>query len=147
MQQTQSNAYNDGVICSTMQNLQVVNNAESASCQQLTQQHSITLPLFQFDLIYGPSPDRIGSPAIRSPWRPVLVTAPGEQTGRPCRTMCQSAIRLNIRHGPYLAPLVALMCGSQRPQSRPDITQSHLKPCPPLTFWAFRPLRPESASF
>ena len=130
-----------------MQDLQIVNNAANATYQQLTRQHSITLPLYQFDLVYRPSTDRIGGPAIRSPGRPVPVTAPGGQTGRPCRTMCQSAIRPDIRHSPYRAPLVALMCGSQRPQSRPGITQSHLKPCPPLTFWAFRPLRPESASF
>ena len=87
LQQMQSNTYNGGVICSTMQNLQVVNNAESANCQQLTRQHSITLSLFQFDLIYGPSTDRIGGPAIRSPWCPVPVTAPGEQTGSTCRTL------------------------------------------------------------
>ena len=87
LQQMQSNAYNGGVICSTMQNLQVVNNAESASYEQLTRQHSITLPLFQVGLIYGPSTDRIDRPAIRSPWGLVPVTDPGGQTGRPCRTM------------------------------------------------------------
>ena len=70
-----------------MQNLQVVNNAKSATYQQLTQQYSITLPLFQFDLIYGPSTDRIGGPAIRSPWGLVPVTAPGGQTGSTCRTL------------------------------------------------------------
>ena len=41
-----------------MQDLQVVNNAESATYQQLTQQHIITMPLYQFDFVYGPSPDR-----------------------------------------------------------------------------------------
>jgi hypothetical protein len=34
LQQMQSNAYNGGVMCSTMQNLQNANNAQSASCQQ-----------------------------------------------------------------------------------------------------------------
>lgn len=70
-----------------MQNLQLVNNAANANYQQLTQQHIITMPLYQFDFIYGPSPDRIGGPAIRSPWGPVPVTAPNGQTGPTCRTL------------------------------------------------------------
>ena len=71
----------------TMQNLQVVNNAQNASYKQLTQQHSITMPLFQVDLIYGPSTDRIDRPAIQSPWHLVPVTAPRGQTGSTCRTL------------------------------------------------------------
>ena len=70
-----------------MQQMQIVNNAESANCQQLTQQHSITLPLFKFDLIYGSSPDRIDRPAIRSPWGRVPGNAPNGQTGATCRTL------------------------------------------------------------
>ena len=129
-----------------LQKMQCFNYAESASCQQLTQQHSITLPLYQFDLIYGPSTDRIGCPAIRSPGRPVPVTAPGGQTGRPCRTVCQSARRPNIWHGPYRYALERVPLGGHRTQSRHGVTQSHLKPCPLLTFWASRLLRPVSAN-
>jgi hypothetical protein len=53
LQQMQSNTYNSGVMCSTMQNLQIQNNAQSANCQQLTQQHNMPMPLCQLDLIYG----------------------------------------------------------------------------------------------
>ena len=137
----QNNTYNSGVMCSTMQNLQVVNNAASANCQQLTQQHTITMSLYQFDLIYGPSTDRIDRPATRSPWCLVLVTAPRVQTGRPCRTLCQSAIWPSFWHSPCWAPPAALTFGSHRPQSRHGVTQSQLQRCPHLTCSACRPLR------
>ena len=57
--------------------MQCNNYARFANFEQFTRQHSKTLPLYQFDLIYGPSPDRIDRPAIRSPWGPVPVIAPG----------------------------------------------------------------------
>ena len=83
---------------------------------------------------------------LRSPGGPVPVTAPNGQTGRRCGTVCQSAKCPNIGHGPYRYALERVPLGSQRQHSRPGVTQSHLKLCPPLTFWAFRPSRPESAN-
>ena len=136
----QSNYNNGGVICSTMQRLQIMIFAASANCQQLTQQHTITLPLFQVDLTYGPSTDRIDRPAIRSPWGPVPVTAPRGQSGRLCRTLCQSAIRPNIGHTPYRAPPAALVFGSQRQQSRPGFTQSHPEPMSTLDLLGLSPI-------
>ena len=93
-------------------------------------------PAVFFLLIYGAF--------LRSPGRPVRVTAPRGQTGRPCGTVCQFANCPNIEHGLYRYTPDPVQLGSHRPQLRPGVTQSHLKPCPPLTFWAFRQSRPES---
>ena len=105
------------------------------------------MPLYQFDLIYGLSTDRIDRPATRSLGRPVPVTAPRSQTGRPCRTLCQSAIRPNIGHGPYRAPQGALIFGSHRPQSRRGVTQSQPEPLTTLDLLGLSPIAAGLAQF
>ena len=45
------------------------------------------MSLYQFDLIYGLSTNRIDRPAIRSPWGRVPDNGPWAQSGRTCRTL------------------------------------------------------------
>jgi hypothetical protein len=102
--------------------------AESANCQQLTQQHSITLPLFQFDLIYGPSPDRIDRPAIRSPWGPVPVTAPRVRTGATCGTL--PILQDLARPLPvlYMPCTIGETTGRRCARGLPNRTPNHVNP-------------------
>lgn len=105
------------------------------------------MPLYQFDLIYGSSTDRIGGPAIRSPWGCVPVTAPRSQTGRPCRTLCQSAKRPSIWHGPYRCAKYRVSLGSHRPQSRHGVTQSQPEPLTTLDLLGVSPIVSGIAQF
>jgi hypothetical protein len=62
LQQMQSNAYNGGVMCSTMQNLQNANNAESASLKQCGGSTICRCRCFNLTLSMGSNP--IGSAAL-----------------------------------------------------------------------------------
>jgi len=73
--------------------------------------------------------------------------APRVGTGRPCRTVCQSAIRPNIGYGPYRYALERVPLGSQRQHSRHGVTQSHLKPLSTLDLLGVSPIAAGIAQF
>jgi hypothetical protein len=136
----------------TLQNLQNVNNAQNAKCKQCSGCKMCSLSRLQnvnnaaawvrpgfgsvrigfAPLIYGPLP--------RSPGRPVLGNAPRVRSGRPCGTVCQSAKRPSIGHGPYRCARNGVRLRSQRQQSRPGSTQSHPEPLSTLDLLGLSPI-------
>jgi hypothetical protein len=150
----------------TMQRLQNVNNAQNAKCKQCSGCKMCSLSRLQnvnnaaarvrpgFGSVRsGFGSVRVGSdlliygPLPRSPGRPVPDNAPGFRTGRPCGTVCQFAKCPSIEHAPHWGAPYGVPLRSQRQQSRPGFTQSHLKPLSTLDLLGLSPIAAGLAQF
>ena len=89
-------------------------------------------PAVSFSLYMGRSYGHPADPCASLP----QAVKPAQRAAR-----CGSC---KIRLNPYQCPKYRVRSGNHRAPLCPWFAQSHLKPCPLLTFWAFRPLSPES---
>jgi len=159
----------------TLQNVQNVNNAQNAKCKQCTKCKMQTMQRLQNVFIaaaakceqcggqgsarvrlgQGSGSARLGSDRFGSGSLSLSMGRPDDRLADPCQTMrhrfepacCAARCRSpEFWPDPYRCARNGVRLRSHRPHSRHGVTQSHLKPCPPLTFWACPPLRPALSS-